>query len=170
MTQTVQKWSGRDEQHLFFPWPNKGQTDLFWGSYKHVSSIYRSAYMSYKVSPLELPTSRAQIFPQARSVSGRFFMFSAAKASERAGAFCPWAEWSTSGYSLKSIQLFLKSLPLSVPNIVNTQVVTFTILWLTNGFSDWKALKVVWVSCVRNPVMVGIFVQRTFRWNYINDT
>ena len=82
--------------------------------------------MSYKVSPLELPTSRAQIFPQARSVSGRFFMFSAAKASERAGAFgafCPWAELSTSGYSLKSIQLFLKSLPLSVPKIVNDQVV-----------------------------------------------
>ena len=79
--------------------------------------------MSYKVSPLELPTSRAQIFPQAQSVSGRFFMFSAAKASERAGAFCPWAELSTSGYSLKSIQLFLKSLPLSVPKIVNTQVV-----------------------------------------------
>ena len=31
-----------------------------------------------------LPTSRAQIFSRTRSASGRFFMFSAAKASERA--------------------------------------------------------------------------------------
>ena len=31
-----------------------------------------------------LPTSRAQIFSRARSASGRFFMFSVAKASERA--------------------------------------------------------------------------------------
>ena len=34
----------------------------------------------------DLPTSRAQIFSRARSVSGRFFMFSAAKANERARA------------------------------------------------------------------------------------
>ena len=62
-------------------------------------------------------------------------MFSAAKASERAGALCPWAEWSTSGYSLKSIQLSLKSLSLSVPNIVNTQVVfVFTVLSLMLHF------------------------------------
>ena len=33
---------------------------------------------------LDLPTSRAQIFSRARSVSDRFFMFSAPKASERA--------------------------------------------------------------------------------------
>ena len=32
---------------------------------------------------LDLPTSRAQIFSPARSVRGRLFMFSAAKASER---------------------------------------------------------------------------------------
>ena len=32
---------------------------------------------------LDLPTSRAQIFSRARSASDRFFMFSAAKASER---------------------------------------------------------------------------------------
>ena len=62
---------------------NKGQIDLFWGSYEHVSSIYRSAYMSYKVSPLELPTSRAQIFPQAQSVSGRFFILRQKRARER---------------------------------------------------------------------------------------
>ena len=35
---------------------------------------------------LDLPTSRVQIFSRARSASGRFFMFSAAKASERAKA------------------------------------------------------------------------------------
>ena len=35
---------------------------------------------------VDLPTSRAQSFSRARSVSGRFFMFSAAKASERARA------------------------------------------------------------------------------------
>ena len=33
---------------------------------------------------LDLPTSRAQIFSQARSASGRFFKFSAAKANQRA--------------------------------------------------------------------------------------
>ena len=33
---------------------------------------------------LDLPTSRAQIFSRARSASGRFFMFPALKASERA--------------------------------------------------------------------------------------
>ena len=32
--------------------------------------------------PLNLPISRAQVFSRAPSVSGRFFMFSAAKASE----------------------------------------------------------------------------------------
>ena len=36
-----------------------------------------------KVSPFVLPTSRAQIFPQARSASGSFFMFSAAKRRAR---------------------------------------------------------------------------------------
>ena len=38
---------------------------------------------------LKLPTSRAQIFSRARSSSGRFFMFSAAKASEGARALGP---------------------------------------------------------------------------------
>ena len=33
---------------------------------------------------LDLPTSRAQIFSRARNASGRFFMFSAAKANQRA--------------------------------------------------------------------------------------
>ena len=37
-------------------------------------------------SSLDLPTSLAQIFSRARSARGRFFMFSAAKASERARA------------------------------------------------------------------------------------
>ena len=35
---------------------------------------------------LDLPTSRAQIFSRSRRASGRFFMFSAAKASEKATA------------------------------------------------------------------------------------
>ena len=35
-------------------------------------------------SSLDLPTSRGQIFSRARSASGRFFMFSAAKANQRA--------------------------------------------------------------------------------------
>ena len=38
---------------------------------------------------LDLPTSRAQIFSRARSSSGRFFKFSAAKASKRARALGP---------------------------------------------------------------------------------
>ena len=37
---------------------------------------------------LDLPTCRAQIFSRARSATGRFFMFSAAKASEKARASC----------------------------------------------------------------------------------
>ena len=39
------------------------------------------------ITGIDLPTSRAQIFSQARSPSGRcFFMFSAEKASEKAKA------------------------------------------------------------------------------------
>ena len=34
---------------------------------------------------VDLPTSRAQFFSRARSTSGRFFIFSAAKASESSG-------------------------------------------------------------------------------------
>ena len=41
---------------------------------------------THSILLLDLPTSRAQIFSRARGASGRFFMFSAAKASERVGA------------------------------------------------------------------------------------
>ena len=41
---------------------------------------------------IDLPTSRAQSFSRARSASGRFFMFSAAKASERASGASAWGQ------------------------------------------------------------------------------
>ena len=45
------------------------------------TSVHRLSSVHTK---LDLPTSRAQIFSQARSASGRFFKFSAAKANQRA--------------------------------------------------------------------------------------
>ena len=52
-------------------------------------SIIHSQNLAWFVLHLDLPTSRAQIFSRARSSSGRFLMFSAAKASKRARALGP---------------------------------------------------------------------------------
>ena len=51
-----------------------------------VSASSSSSTMLTVSNKLDLPTSRAQIFSRARSASGRFFIFSAAKANKRAGA------------------------------------------------------------------------------------
>ena len=51
-----------------------------------VSASSSSSTMLTVSTKLDLPISRAQIFSRARSASGRFFMFSAAKANKRAGA------------------------------------------------------------------------------------
>ena len=52
-------------------------------------SIIHSQNLAWFVLHLDLPTSRAQIFSRARSSSGRFLMFSAAKASKRARTLGP---------------------------------------------------------------------------------
>ena len=48
----------------------------------YVSNSHFSALNYVVDKEADLPLSRAQIFSLARSASGRFFMFSAAKASE----------------------------------------------------------------------------------------
>ena len=65
---------------------------VFYTAKSLVSSVFtrkkkrKITLSSRAVVAVDLPTSRAQIFSRAQSASARFFMFSAAKASERAGA------------------------------------------------------------------------------------
>ena len=75
------------------------QDNQSWAFSETVQKIYKITYTASQFSlftgakfavrvvvELDLPTSRAEICSRARSPSGKFFMFSAAKASERARA------------------------------------------------------------------------------------
>ena len=75
------------------------QDNQSWVFSETIQKVFKITYTAIKLSlstgtkfavrvvvELDLPTSRAEICSRARSPSGKFFMFSAAKASERARA------------------------------------------------------------------------------------